>query len=45
MFKKYTFLTVFAAGIMALSLNGCETMEGAGEDVEYAGESIQEAAE
>lgn len=29
---------------MGLTLVGCNTMEGAGEDIEYAGEEIEDAA-
>ena len=32
-------------GLIAFIIVGCNTMEGAGEDVESAGESIQDAAD
>jgi predicted small secreted protein len=35
---------VFALFLAALSFSGCRTMEGAGRDVERAGEKIQENA-
>lgn len=35
-----TFLT-----LTAISISACETMEGAGRDIESAGESVQDAAE
>lgn len=35
-------LTLFTAG---LGLSACETLEGAGRDIEHAGESVQDAAE
>lgn len=38
-------LALTFAGVMLLGLAGCNTMEGAGEDVERAGEETQEAAE
>ncbi|QNN25326.1 entericidin A/B family lipoprotein [Planctomycetales bacterium ZRK34] len=31
--------------VMPLALSACNTMEGAGEDIEAAGESVQDAAE
>jgi predicted small secreted protein len=43
MFKRITataLLTMFMAGLLA----GCNTMEGAGEDLERGGEKIQEKA-
>jgi len=36
---------LFALGVFAMPLTGCNTMEGAGEDVEAAGDSIEDAAE
>jgi predicted small secreted protein len=38
-------LTVLLLGAVAPSLGGCNTTEGFGEDVERAGEEIQEEAE
>jgi len=29
---------------VGLSISGCRTMEGAGQDIEHAGEEIQDAA-
>jgi predicted small secreted protein len=37
-------LFAFAALLM-VSLAACETMQGAGRDIEHAGESVQDAAE
>lgn len=31
--------------VFALGVSGCETLEGAGQDVENAGEAVQDAAE
>jgi predicted small secreted protein len=47
MFKRITasaVLTTFLAGLIA-SLVGCNTMHGAGEDIEKGGEKIQEKAD
>ncbi len=40
---KVLFATLFAAYVMVLS--GCNTMEGIGEDVESAGDSVEDEAE
>lgn len=34
-----------ALGVGLLGLAGCNTMQGAGEDIERAGESVQDAAD
>ncbi|PXA05384.1 hypothetical protein DDZ13_00520 [Coraliomargarita sinensis] len=41
--KKY--LTLLAALTAVLALMGCNTLDGVGEDLEDAGESMQEAAD
>ncbi|MDW3204762.1 MAG: entericidin A/B family lipoprotein [Alphaproteobacteria bacterium] len=41
--RKFTFPIILLAGTMGLA--ACETVEGAGRDIEQAGESIQDAAE
>lgn len=38
-------LALFGALLMTLGIAACNTMEGAGEDVEAAGESIQRGAD
>ena len=38
-------LAFFAAAILALAVTGCNTMRGAGEDVEAGGEAVSETAE
>jgi entericidin B len=44
--KKHSLIaTVFALFLTALAYSGCHTMEGAGKDVERAGEKIQDNAE
>lgn len=44
MFFKHKFfaLIILAAGIV--SLTGCATLDGAGRDIEKAGEAVQDAA-
>ncbi|MDI1319194.1 MAG: entericidin A/B family lipoprotein [bacterium] len=37
-------LTVLALVLGALAYSGCQTMKGAGKDIENAGEHIQDAA-
>jgi predicted small secreted protein len=37
-------LTVAALMLGGASLTACNTVEGAGQDIEYAGESVQDAA-
>lgn len=39
------FSAFFAALLLAFAVTGCSTMEGFGEDVEKAGEKIQDSAE
>jgi predicted small secreted protein len=39
------FLTLASLVFIGLGLSACETMEGAGRDIEHAGESVQDAAE
>jgi predicted small secreted protein len=43
--KKHLSLLVLVAGLFGLFTSGCRTMEGAGEDIERAGEKIQENAD
>jgi predicted small secreted protein len=43
--KLMHWLAVLAIAAMPLALNACNTMEGAGEDIEEAGESLQDAAD
>lgn len=42
-FKAYSWLALFGLALGALS--GCNTMEGVGEDVQGAGETIERGAE
>lgn len=44
--KKYPlFPALLFAGLSAFALAACNTVEGAGEDIESAGESIQDSAD
>ena len=44
--KKIIFKTLFVAlALSPLSLSACNTFEGAGEDIEVAGENIQNASQ
>lgn len=36
--------TLLSLALLSLGLGACETMEGAGRDIEKAGESVQDAA-
>ncbi len=44
MFKRTTVLTILGLGIIGLGLSACETVDGAGRDIENAGEAVQDAA-
>tara|TARA_R110002124_G_scaffold287365_1_gene474079 strand:+ start:15081 stop:15275 length:195 start_codon:yes stop_codon:yes gene_type:complete len=44
MFTQKRFLMLFSLTILGLSLCACETMQGAGRDIERAGEAVQKAA-
>lgn len=43
--KKFSQWSILMIGIAAFALGGCNTMEGAGEDIESAGDAIQDAAD
>ncbi len=45
MIKKTTLLTVLALSFLSLGLSACNTLDGAGQDIESAGEAVQDAAE
>lgn len=45
MFINTRFLTLASLAVIGLGLAACETMEGAGRDIQNAGESVEEAAE
>jgi entericidin B len=42
--NKVTLLALLTALVSAFALSGCNTVEGAGKDVEKGGEAIQKAA-
>ena len=39
------YLTLVSLAVLGLVLSACETMEGAGRDIQHAGESVERAAE
>ncbi|WP_339633410.1 entericidin A/B family lipoprotein [uncultured Sneathiella sp.] len=43
--KQFRYLVLALFAVSALSLTACETMEGAGEDIEKAGKAIQKEAD
>ncbi len=45
MITNIRFSTLLTLTIMSLGLCACETMGGAGRDIEKAGESVQDAAD
>lgn len=45
MLANIRFLTFISLAVIGLGLSACETMEGAGRDIQHAGESVEEAAE
>lgn len=45
MLTNIRFLTLLSLAVIGLGLSACETMEGAGRDIQNAGESVEEAAE
>jgi len=44
MLTNKRFLILVSLAVLSLGLSACETMEGAGRDIEHAGESVQDAA-
>lgn len=44
MFNTSKFLTIITIGLLSLSTVACQTVEGAGQDIENAGEAVQRAA-
>ena len=43
--SRATFVAALSLMLSALAFSGCQTMHGAGEDIERAGEKIQENAD
>ncbi len=44
MTKQIKLLTVLSLAVVSLGISACETIEGAGRDIEKGGEVIQDAA-
>lgn len=44
MFNKMKTLTILSLTVMAFGLSACATISGAGQDIEAAGEAVQDAA-
>lgn len=44
MFRKIPFFAFLFFGVIGLGLSGCDTMEGAGRDVQSAGSALEDAA-
>jgi predicted small secreted protein len=42
---KIRFLLLLSLSVLGFGLSGCETIEGAGRDIEHAGQSIENAAD
>lgn len=45
MFTNLRYLILVSLAVIGLGLSACETMEGAGRDIQNAGQSVEEAAE
>lgn len=45
MFTKKNFLTLASLAFMGLGLSACETIGGAGRDIQSAGHSVEKASE
>ncbi len=45
MFNKIKILTILTLLSASFALTACETLDGAGRDIEKAGEAVQDAAE
>ncbi len=44
MLNKTKLLTVLTLAIASIGMSACETLDGAGRDIEHAGEAVQDAA-
>tara|TARA_B100002019_G_scaffold177108_1_gene152928 strand:+ start:176 stop:334 length:159 start_codon:yes stop_codon:yes gene_type:complete len=44
MLRNIRFLTIMSLAVCALTISACETIDGAGRDIENAGEVVQDAA-
>lgn len=45
MFTHFRRLTLLSLAVLSLGLSSCNTLEGAGHDIENAGEAVQDAAD
>ena len=45
MFNRKSLLTLFLLSAFSLGVAACETIEGAGRDIEKAGEAVQDASD
>ncbi len=45
MLTNIRFLTLLSLAVVGLGLSACETMEGAGRDIQNAGEAVEGAAD
>lgn len=43
-FRAFSLLTVFSLALAAASLSACNTVEGAGKDIENTGDAIKDKA-
>ena len=41
---NFKVLTILSVSVLTLGLGACNTIGGAGEDIEHAGEAVQDAA-
>ena len=44
MLKRATLMTILGLAVLSLGVTACNTVDGAGQDIENAGESVQDAA-
>ncbi|MGB4107359.1 MAG: entericidin A/B family lipoprotein [Alphaproteobacteria bacterium] len=44
MFTNIRFFTLLSLAVIGLGLSACETVNGAGRDIENAGEAVQDSA-
>lgn len=44
MLKMNQFVIFLSLAVLGIGLGGCHTIEGAGQDIEEAGETVQDAA-
>jgi predicted small secreted protein len=45
MITHFRFFTLLSLTILGLGLSACETVEGAGRDIQHAGEAVEGAAD